>query len=226
MKSDIDLNYLDRTLERLDLKVEGVEEEVKKIYKKYKRRTYHGHKFSNKFLVCASIYIVCKKKRMPRGMDEVVEAGGFNVHSSKPITKDERKFGRVWKKVARELNEPIEPFIPSDWVPRIVSLLNKEGYKAGEDVEFLAHKLCEDFEGEFKGSLKVYATAMVYISYILNGFYITQEDMADITYTTETTLRDAYKQIVEELNIRNRFQKEMEKKGGEDEGSEILKKHK
>lgn len=209
------LSYIQRLLSKLDLDVEGFEDEVIELYDRFDGidETYRhsgskdkvGRFIRSEFFICCLVYIVCKKRGMPRAVSRICSDGNLSDN-------EKSSFWSVYGEITNILDEPIKPFKVKDWIPRMVSLLNKEGYEAGEDIEFYAHELFEGFDGRIKGSLKVYTTAITYISYIMNGLYISQSEMARVGSTTETVMRDGYKNILEDLGMGKKFKKELKRR--------------
>lgn len=181
------LSEIDRKCSNLGLD-RSLRESASRIYRKaleanlIRGRTIEG-------VVAASIYIACRRNRLPRTLDEVAEV----------TTLNRKELGRIERFLIRQLNIKLTPPSAVDYIPRFASQLelsNKSEVKAIEIIN-------ESKENGFisgKGPQGV-AAAALYISSILLGERKSQRDVAEVANVTEVTVRNNYKMLSENLNL-------------------------
>jgi len=109
---------------------------------------------------------------------------------------------RNWKnaRIARELGMRILPAMPKDYVPRFASMLGLSDKVQARAIRYLGKaKKIEASSG--KGPTGV-AAAALYIAAVLEGEKRTQREIAEVAHVTEVTVRNRYKELVKELNIK------------------------
>ena len=179
-------------LERLSSQLgipRGVKEMAAVLYRRaMDKRLIQGHSIDA--MVAAALYAACRKHKVPRKLGEITE------------------YSRIrWKVVARcyrllleKLGVIVPQVSPANYIPRLgaelvlseltqrkaammLSLAREKGITVGKDPTGLA-------------------AAALYIAAILEGERRTQRAIAKVAHVTEVTIRNRYKELVKELNIR------------------------
>lgn len=151
-------------------------------------------------VIAALTYAVSREFNSPRTLDEIAESSGV----------DKRDIGRTYRYIARELNIKILPANPITFVPRFCSMLGLSDRVQAKAGEVLKKAKKHDVTSG-KGPTGV-AAAAIYIACVLVGEKRTQREVADICGITEVTIRNRYKEIVEEMGI----EEEVERKAKEE----------
>ncbi|MDY6769898.1 MAG: transcription initiation factor IIB, partial [Candidatus Nanohaloarchaea archaeon] len=140
-------------------------------------------------VITALIYTVARKQGTPRTLDEIAESSGL----------EKREIGRTYRYVARELDLQIMPARPRDYIPRFAGELKLSG-----EVQARARKIIQNAREEDllsgKGPTGV-AAAALYVAAVLEEEKRTQREVADTVGVTEVTIRNRYKELVEELGL-------------------------
>jgi transcription initiation factor TFIIB len=181
------LSELDRLASQMGIP-RSIKQEAAIIYRKalengISRRT------SIEELVAATLYAVCRIRKIPRTLDEVAEKS----HISKT------KLGQAFRLLARKVDVSIPISSPIDFIPRFVNELELSGKVASRAKEILE-------EAKEKGITAGkdptgMAAAALYIAGILEDERRTQREIGRIARVTEVTVRNRYKEIVRELKI-------------------------
>jgi len=185
--------YIDKLLEKCDLpKDEGLKNELVSIIKEYEEAT--DKKFERVKTIRGALYLLLKRKGLARDPCRML------MDSDKREKKNPKVF-RAWKEVAREIDEPIVPFMVEDWFPRILNLVEKEvgefSGKEKKEMKSLLDKLQDEFNlGTGIGrSPKVLASAIVFYCLKRNGKNISLREMSDYTQTSKYSVEKAYENI-------------------------------
>ncbi len=181
------LSELNRLVSHLNLP-KSVHEEVARLYEKaVDKGLVRGRAMES--VVAALLYIVSRKQGTPRTLDEIHEASGI----------DKREIGRTYRYVARELGLRILPAKPQDHIPRFAGKLQLSG-----EVQARARNIIQQAREKNllsgKGPTGI-AAASLYIAAVLEGAKRTQREVADIVGVTEVTIRNRYKELVENLGL-------------------------
>ena len=100
--------------------------------------------------------------------------------------------------MVRELKMKIPPTKPEDYIPRFCSGLDLDAEVQAKAYELIsAHK---------KRSLRVgggpqESPSIIYIASVLCGKRRTQREVAEVAGVTEVTIRNRYKELIQNLNI-------------------------
>jgi transcription initiation factor TFIIB len=181
------LSELNRMVSHLNLP-KSVHEEVARLYEKaVDKGLVRGRSMES--VIAALLYIVARQQGTPRTLDEIHETSGI----------DKREIGRTYRYVARELDLRILPAKPQDHIPRFAGKLQLSG-----EVQARARKIIQQAREKNllsgKGPTGI-AAAALYIAAVLEGEKRTQREVADIVGVTEVTIRNRYKELVENLGL-------------------------
>lgn len=181
------LSELDRKCSNLGLD-RSLRESASRIYRDaleanlIRGRTIEG-------VVAASIYIACRRSRLPRTLDEVAEF----------TTLNRKELGRIGRFLTRQLNIKLSPPSAVDYIPRFASQLELSSQSEVKAIEIINESKENGFISG-KGPQGM-AAAALYISSILLGERKSQRDVAEVANVTEVTVRNNYKMLSENLNL-------------------------
>lgn len=142
-------------------------------------------------VACGSLYIACRKRGIPRSLDEL--EGVARV--------DRNEIARTYRCMMVEQGLEMEPIHPKQFVPRFCSELD-----AGKEIQRRAIEILEDANeaGLHSGKSPTgLAGAAIYIAAILTDDRRTQTEIADVSQTTEVTIRNRYQEqlaVVDEID--------------------------
>ena len=177
------------------LKLPGsVEEEAARIYTMaVQRGLVRGRSMES--VVAGALYAACRRHEIPRTLDELSEASGI----------DKKEIGRTYRFITRELGIRILPSNPIDYIPRFTSALKLNADTQTKAVEILekAQKI-ELTSG--RGPTGI-AAASLYVAALINNEKRTQREVADIAGVTEVTIRNRYKELLRELDLKGEIKK-------------------
>ena len=137
----------------------------------------------------ASVYAAATQCGIPRGYDE--------INAVSQISEDE--WTRNYRYLLKELNLGIEPNKPSDFLPKYASELN-----LSQEHERITKKILRDAEktNVISGKSRVgLVAAAIYIGGLYHsGDKMTQQEIARVIDTTEVTIRNRYKELIENID--------------------------
>ncbi|MFB6204388.1 MAG: transcription initiation factor IIB family protein [Candidatus Nanohaloarchaea archaeon] len=139
--------------------------------------------------VAALTFLVARKQEVPRTLEEVAEAAGV----------DQRKLGKTYRYVARELDMDIRPADPEDFLPRYTSELGFTGEEEARARRIIrrARK-----DGILAGrSPKSVVAAAFYLVSELEDKELTQKEISEAVGVTEVTVRKNYTEVAEGLGL-------------------------
>ncbi len=177
----------------------SVEEEAARIYTlAVQRGLVRGRSMES--VVAGALYAACRRHEVPRTLDELSEASGI----------EKKEIGRTYRFVTRELGITILPSNPADYIARFASSLKLSAETQSKSVEILdkAQKV-ELTSG--RGPTGI-AAAALYVSALLHGEKRTQREVADVAGVTEVTIRNRYKELLEELKLDKEVKKTKKKR--------------
>ncbi len=181
------LSELNRLVSQLKLP-DSVHEEVARLYEKaVDDGLVRGRSMES--VITALIYTVARKQGTPRTLDEIAEASGL----------EKREIGRAYRYVARELGLKIMPARPKDYIPRFAGELKLSGEVQARARNIIQQARDDDLLSG-KGPTGV-AAAALYIAAVLESEKRTQREVAETVGVTEVTIRNRYKELVEELDL-------------------------
>ncbi len=184
----IALNELDRISSYLNLP-KDVREDAALLYRKVAERgLVRGRLIEN--VVSAVLYAICRKHGITRTLDEISQASGV----------DRKEIGRTYRFIVRELKIKIPPSGPEQLIPRAISRLQLSKKTADKVLEI--YKKAKDKNLFMGRGPQGMIAAIIHIACRLTGEKRTQHDIAEALGVTEVTIRNRYKEIVNELGIK------------------------
>ncbi|HDS59797.1 MAG TPA: transcription initiation factor IIB [Thermoplasmatales archaeon] len=140
-------------------------------------------------VIAAVLYAACRQCNVPRTLDEIADSSGV----------DRKDIGRNYRFMSRQLELNLVPFQPQDYLFHFCHEL-----QLGEDIELKALELLRLTEAQGltngRGPTGI-AAAIIYITSFLAGETRTQSDVAAVAGVTEVTIRNRYKELVEQLGL-------------------------
>ena len=174
----------------------SVEEEAARIYTMaVQRGLVRGRSMES--VVAGSLYASCRRHEVPRTLDEFSEASGI----------DKKEVGRTYRFVTRELGIRILPSNPIDYLPRFVSALKLSAETQSKAVDIL-NKARDAELTSGRGPTGI-AAASLYVAALINNEKRTQREVADVAGVTEVTIRNRYKELLKELNLKDKVKKKL-----------------
>ncbi len=173
---------------------ETVDAEASRIYHlAVQRGLVRGRSMES--VVAGALYAACRRHDIPRTLDELSEAAGI----------DKKEIGRTYRFITRELGIKILPSNPADYIARFASALklNPETQSKSMEIIEVAQKI-ELTSG--RGPTGI-AAAALYVAALLNGEKRTQREVADVAGVTEVTIRNRYKELLEQLDLEKEIKK-------------------
>lgn len=172
----------------------SVEEESARIYTlAVQRGLVRGRSMES--VVAGALYAACRRHEVPRTLDELSEASGI----------EKKEIGRTYRFVTRELGISILPSNPADYIPRFASALKISPEAQSKSIEILEKAQKEELTSG-RGPTGI-AAAALYVSALLHGEKRTQREVADVAGVTEVTIRNRYKELLEELKLDREIKK-------------------
>lgn len=176
----------------------SVEEESARIYRlAVQRGLVRGRSMES--VVAGALYAACRRHEVPRTLDELSEASGI----------DKKEIGRTYRFITRELQIKILPSNPADYVARFSSSLKLTAETQSYAVEILEQAQKNELTSG-RGPTGI-AAAALYVSALVHGEKRTQREVADVAGVTEVTIRNRYKELLDELELEEKIKK-MKKK--------------
>lgn len=180
----------------------SVEEEAAMIYTQaVQRGLVRGRSMES--VVSGSLYAACRRHEVPRTLDELAEASGI----------EKKEIGRTYRFVTRELGITILPSNPADYIARFASSLRLSAETQSRAIEILEKAQKSELTSG-RGPTGI-AAAALYVSALIHGEKRTQREVADVAGVTEVTIRNRYKELLDELDLEKEIKKS--KKKGEKE---------
>jgi transcription initiation factor TFIIB len=146
-------------------------------------------------VVAGSLYAACRRHEVPRTLDELSEASGI----------DKKEIGRTYRFVTRELGITILPSNPIDYIARFSSSLKLSPETQSKAIKILEKAQSEELTSG-RGPTGI-AAAALYVSALVHGEKRTQREVADVAGVTEVTIRNRYKELLEELGLDKEIKK-------------------
>jgi transcription initiation factor TFIIB len=172
----------------------SVEEESARIYTlAVQRGLVRGRSMES--VVAGALYAACRRHEVPRTLDELSEASSI----------DKKEIGRTYRFITRELGIKILPSNPADYVARFSSSLKLNAETQSHAVEILEMAQKKELTSG-RGPTGI-AAAALYVSALIHGEKRTQREVADVAGVTEVTIRNRYKELLEELDLEGEIKK-------------------
>jgi transcription initiation factor TFIIB len=141
-------------------------------------------------VVAGVIYAMCREYGVPRTLDEISELSNI----------EKKEIGRAYRLIVRELGVRIPLTDPTQYVPRLCSALKLSGPSQEKAIDVLRKAMGKRaISGSGPSGI---AAAAVYIAASLGGERRTQKEVADVAGVTEVTIRNRYRELKKELNLR------------------------
>ncbi|MDR0798031.1 MAG: transcription initiation factor IIB, partial [Nitrososphaerota archaeon] len=179
------LTEITKTANNLDIP-KNVLETATVIYRKaVKERLINGR--SIQCIATASLYLACRQCGHPKTFNDIAYTSTVN----------KKKLGKDYRFLIKRLNYSTPPLQPNQYVAKFS---NKK--LSQEKIEEITHKIlvaAKDNKLTAGRSPIGIAAAASYIALILIDERKTQKEIADIAQTTETTIKNRYKELVNRL---------------------------
>ncbi len=176
-----------------------VEEEAARIYTlAVQRGLVRGRSMES--VVAGALYAACRRHDVPRTLDELSESSGI----------EKKEIGRTYRFVTRELGITILPSNPADYIPRFASALKLSAETQSKSIDILEHAQKVELTSG-RGPTGI-AAAALYVSALIHGEKRTQREVADVAGVTEVTIRNRYKELLEELDLEKDIRKVKKKR--------------
>jgi len=181
------LSELARLLDKLSIESEVVKEETAR---KYRKAVYDGFTRGRgiRGVIPAILYDTLRQYDIPRNLEEIAEVGNYN---RKTIARNYRLWVRKYMDSARP------PFDSELYLGKIFNKLMLNGVTQKYSLKILEAARKEMLTSG--RSSEGVAAAVVYVASVLSGERKTQYELAEVMKVTEVTIRNRYKEIVENL---------------------------
>lgn len=156
------------------------------IYRKaIKKHLMRGRSIQG--ICAATVYIACRQCGLPRSLDEIASAANIS----------KREVGRCYRFLVRELEISLPPLKANQYISKFSNQLALQGM-----VEEIANRILLVASGlrltSGRGPIGI-AAAASYIASVLIGEKRTQREIAEIANVTEVTIRNRFKELMEQL---------------------------
>lgn len=166
----------------------NVKYEAAAIYRKALDKDLVRGRSINRLLV-ATIYIACRRCKVPRTLDEMSEGTGL----------DKKIIGKNYRLLSKELRLDLPLISPNDYVPRFASKLGlspEAEVKSFEIIDLAAEAGLTS--GKDPASI---TAASLYWASMLVGERRTQTEIAKTLKVTEVTIRNRFKELNNSINL-------------------------
>jgi transcription initiation factor TFIIB len=165
-----------------------VREDAMRLYiEAFKKKLLRGRSINA--MVAACLYLACRRKRLPRTLQEILNEASVNA-------KDVR---RSYTTLIRELKLNPPSTNPVSLIPKYMSDL-----RLSLDIEQLTIKILNVYRTKFSISgkdPKGLCAGAIYLACRLKDIEVTQQQIVQVIGVTEVTLRSRYKDLKRKLNI-------------------------
>lgn len=182
----------------------AIEEEAARIYNLAVRNGLVRGR-SMEAVVVGCIYIAARRYGLPRSFNEIC----------KKTNIDRKELGKTYRFVARELNIKVLPSGPEDYIPKFASELDFSAKTQTKAQEILKDAKEEGLTSG-RGPTGL-AAAVLYVASLITGEKRTQRAIAEVVNVTEVTIRNRYKEIIEELGLEEEIKNSSKKRDKESE---------
>ncbi|MBU0615065.1 MAG: transcription initiation factor IIB [Nanoarchaeota archaeon] len=177
----------------------SVEEESARIYTlAVQKGLVRGRSMES--VVAGALYAACRRHDVPRTLDELSEASGI----------EKKEIGRTYRFVTRELGITLLPSNPADYIARFTSALRLSAETQSRSIKILENAQKAELTSG-RGPTGI-AAAALYVAALINGEKRTQREVADVAGVTEVTIRNRYKELLDELKLEKEIKKVKKKK--------------
>lgn len=162
-------------------------------------------------VIAACIYAACRSYNIPRTLDEIAATSDV----------PRKEIGRTYRFMIRKLGIKVRASAPKDYISRFSSILHLSPKTQNEALKILKKAdISELTSGRGPAGI---AAAALYVAALLNSEKRTQREVADVAGITEVTIRNRYKELIEQLGIEDKL-KEFEQKKAPVAATEVKKK--
>jgi transcription initiation factor TFIIB len=140
-------------------------------------------------MVAACLYIACRKKDIPRTLQEILEEASVSAKNVR----------RSVSTLVRELNLKTHSTDPVALVPRYISELGLDS-----EIEVLTKKILTSYISKFSVSgkdPKGLCAGAIYLACRIRNVEFTQQQIVSSIGVTEVTLRSRFKELKKKLKI-------------------------
>lgn len=165
-----------------------IKEEAMRLYREaFKLKLLRGRSING--MVAASIYYACRKKGVPRTLQEILDE---TAESAKDVR-------RCYRALIRELHLKVPNTDPLSLVPKFITELDLDS-EMGELIRKILNAYKKRIPTSGKDPKGIVAGAF-YLACKIRKKDLTQKQIADTIGVTEVTLRSRYKELIKKLNI-------------------------
>ncbi|MFX1309979.1 MAG: transcription initiation factor IIB family protein [Promethearchaeota archaeon] len=165
-----------------------VKEDAMRLYiEAFKKKLLRGRSINA--MVAACLYLACRRKKLPRTLQEIQEEASANP-------KDVR---RSYTTLLREMNLNPPSTDPISLIPKYITDLG-----LNSEIEQLTRKILKAYNSNFSISgkdPKGICAGAIYLACKLKKIEITQQQIVESIKVTEVTLRTRYKELKKKLNV-------------------------
>ncbi len=148
-------------------------------------------------VIAACIYAACRSYNIPRTLDEI--AGASDV--------ERKEIGRTYRFIVRKLKIKVTPSSPKDYISRFSSILHLSPKAQNEALKILKRAdISELTSGRGPAGI---AAAALYVAALMNDEKKTQREVADVAGITEVTIRNRYKELIEQLGLEDKLKEKV-----------------
>lgn len=171
-----------------------IEEEAARIYTIIAKNGFIKGR-TIEFIMVGALYASCRKHDLPRTLDELSEASGF----------DKKEIIKSCKFISRTLSLKFLPTKPINFISKFASKLNITPETESNAINILEEA---DEKGIINGKAPTgMVAASLYIATLLNCEKRTQREIADVVGVTEVTIRNRSHELVKGLNLREKLKR-------------------
>ncbi len=186
---NVALGQLKRMISSLRLP-KSVQEETALLYRKILDKGLVKGRVIEEVLV-ATLYIVCRKRGIPRTLKELSEYAGSGA--------SEKAIGRTYRMLKEEMDIEVPLPDPVNFVPKYGAKLDLSG-----KIQERAKKILEEAKKQKlisgKGPTGA-AAAALYLSAKMEGEKKTQKEVSEAANVTEVTIRNRYRELKENIDL-------------------------
>jgi transcription initiation factor TFIIB len=182
------MSELDRLCDRLKIP-HDLQELASKIYRKaLKENLIRGRSIAS--IVAASLYLALRRANVPRSLKEISEVS----------TRNKKEIARCYRQLFWRLGYPSTIDDPIHYVTKIATKANISNKAQNEAIDLLQKgKRMNVTIGKDPSGV---AGAALYIACVKNSERVTQKKIAEASGVTEVTIRNRYKSLVKDMNLK------------------------
>ena len=144
-------------------------------------------------VIAACIYAACRSYNIPRTLDEIASASDV----------ERKEIGRTYRFIVRKLKIKVTPSSPKDYISRFSSILHLSPKSQNEALKILKKADISELTSG-RGPAGV-AAAALYVAALMNDEKKTQREVADVAGITEVTIRNRYKELIDQLKLEDKL---------------------